>query len=291
MHPLPSNPSCSPPVSRPAFRFFGFAVTAIVWTGACAEPNEAPFTCGRTPLQTVDVGDSTSFVPCFADPNGDALSLSAEVIHDDTSHATASASGGTVTIRGKHERALLLVAVTATDPAGLYAVQEVEVTVRGLHDLAVLRAWPDTQTVRDGFFELHFVIGNAGSTNAWLSTWSVRVSSDSVITVADPVLEGDFHVHFHNMAPGDTSSFRASYRDWPDPGKPYFGLCGVSATPEYNLENNCSRALMVVFPDSMTRGSRRRPSGGLERVIVRRKGEAGQRHSLASPDLPRPGPG
>ena len=275
-------------MSRPGW----FAVTAIVWTGACAEPNEAPFTCGQTPPQTVDVGDSTSFVPCFADPNGDVLALGAEVVaHHDTPHATVSVSGETVTIHGQREYHSLLVAVTATDPEGLYAMQEVEVTVRGLYDLAVLRAWPDTQTVRDGYFELHFEFGNLGSSNARLSTWSVRVSSDSVITFADPVLEGDFHLHIHNMAPSDTTYFRAIYRDWPDPGKPYFGLCGVSVTPEYNLENNCSRALTVIFPDPMTRGSRGTPSDGLAKVILRRKGEAAQRHSPAIPGLRRSGPG
>ena len=240
-------------MSRP----WWFAIAAIVSTGACDEPNEAPFACGHTPLQTVDMGDSVSFVPCFADPNGDALTLSAEVAtHENPPPATATVSGETVTIHGTLEHRLLFLAVTATDPGGLHAEQEVEVTVRSLHDLTVLRAWPDTQTVRDDHFELHFVIGNVGSTNSTLSTWSVRASNDSVITAADPVLEGDYHVHIRNMAPGDTLDMRSRYQDWPDPGKPFFGMCGVSETPEYNLENNCSKGLRVVFPDSMTRGSR-----------------------------------
>ena len=222
----------------------------IAWTAACSEPNQAPFSCGPTPPQTVDVGDSISFLPCFADPDADPLTISAEVAHPQRAFATATVSGETVTIHGVQEHALLAVTVTAADPAGLYAVEGVDVTVRGLHDVAVLKAWPDSQTVRDGWFELHFEIGNVGSTHAWLSTWSVRVSSDSVITVADPVLEGDLHVHIHNMAPNDTTYFRTPYRDWPDPGKPYFGLCGVSETPEYNLANNCSKGLRVVFPES-----------------------------------------
>lgn len=251
METLLPEPPAGPPVSRPAPRSYRLVATAIVWTGACAEPNEAPFSCGQTPAQTVDVGDSISFVPCFADPNGDALTLSAEVAAPhDAPPATASVSGETVTIHGRHEHRSLLVRVTATDPGGLNAVQEVNVSVRGLHDLTVLRAWPDSQTVRDGYFELHFDIGNVGSTNARLSTWSVRVSSDSVITVADPVLEGDVHVHIHDMAPGDTTYFRMPYQDWSDPGKPFFGLCGVSETPEYNLENNCSKGLEVIFPES-----------------------------------------
>ena len=235
-------------MSRPAPTCLVLAM--IAWMAACSEPNQAPFSCGPTPPQTVDAGDSISFLPCFTDPDADPLAISAEVAHHHQAFVTASVSGETVTIHGKREHALVPVTVTAADPTGLYAVEEVVATVRGLHDLAVLEAWPDSQTVQDGRFELHFEIGNVGSTHARLSTWSVRVSSDSVINVADPVLEGDFHMHLHNMAPSDTIYLRTPYREWPDPGKPYFGLCGVSHTPEYHLANNCSKGLKVIFPDA-----------------------------------------
>ena len=252
-------------------------VAMIAWTAACSEPNRAPFSCGPTPPQTVDIGDSISFMPCFTDPDADPLTISAEVAHHQQAFATASVSGETVTIHGKDEHAPLPVTVTATDPTGLYAVEEVQVTVRGRHDLAVLDAWPDSQTVQDDRFELHFEIGNVGSTHARLSTWSVRVSSDSVITVADSVLDGDFHVHLHNMAPSDTIYLWVPYRELADPGKPYFGLCGVSHTAEYHLANNCSKGLKVIFSDAtrslieINYGGLRYPSSSSSHeVIVRR---------------------
>lgn len=200
--------------------------------------------------RTVDVGDSISFSPCFTDPDADPLTISAEVAHHIRAYAEVSVSGQTVTVYGKQEYGLLLATVTATDPFGLYAMEQVEVAIRGLHDLAVPEAWPDSQTVTDGRFELHFRIANVGETRARIATWTVRISNDSVITADDPILPGAFTLIRHDMAPG-TSYNRHRFRNFSDPGVPYFGLCGVSHTPEYNLENNCSTALRVIFPDSM----------------------------------------
>lgn len=234
----------------PAVRSAWFVVVAAsVAMGACTESNQAPFICDQIPPQTVDVGHSISFVPCFADPDGDALEVGVEVVaHLHTPHVAFAVSGETVTIHGRLEYHGLLVAVTATDPGGLSAVQEVEVSVRGLHDLAVLRAWPDTQTVRNGGFQLEFITANVGSTYAKVATWSLHVSSDTIITPEDPDLPGK--VIIENTPPYDTA-YQRRYRRISDPGMPYFGLCGVSSTPEYNLANNCSRALRVIFPDSM----------------------------------------
>lgn len=226
-------------------------VGAIVLAAACAEPNQAPFSCGPISTQTVDIGDSVSFSPCFTDPDADPLAISAEVAHHLKVYADVSVSGETVTIHGKHEYGLLLATVTATDPSGLYAVEAVEVAIRGLHDLAVTEAWPDSQTVSDGEFELHFRFANVGESIAKLSEWTVHMSNDAVITADDPVLPGAFRTILHDMAPGRTLYRRDRFGGYSDPGVPYFGLCGVSHTPEYNLENNCSTGLKVIFPDSM----------------------------------------
>lgn len=226
-------------------------VGAIVWAAACAEPNQAPFACGPISTQTVDIGDSVSFSPCFTDPDADPLTISAEVAHHLKVYADVSVSGETVTIHGKHEYGLLPATVTATDPSGLYAVEGVEVAIRGLHDLAVTEAWPDSQTVTDGEFELHFRYANVGESIARLSEWTVHMSNDPVITADDPVVPGAYRSIVRDMAPGGNGYRRDTFGGYSDPGVPYFGLCGVSHTPEYNLENNCSTALKVIFPDSM----------------------------------------
>ena len=241
----------------------------IVWAAACGEPNQAPFSCGPTPPQTVDMRDSISFLPCFTDPDADPLEVSAGAAHHLGPYVDVSAAGETVTIHGKREHALLLVTVTATDPGGLYAVQDVEVTVRGLHDLAVLEAWPDSQTVRDGYFELEFEIGNVGESLAKRSEWTVRVSSDPIITTADSILPGVFTWVLLNTPPNDFHYLHYGFENFDDPGKPYFGLCAESATLEYNLANNCSQGLRVIFPYAAAAESRHSPPTVSPEAIVR----------------------
>ena len=253
-------------MNRPASISLAFAAL-IVWTAACSEPNQAPFSCGPTPAQTVAMHDSISFLPCFTDPNADPLTITAEVAHHLGPYVDVSAAGETVTIHGKREHGLLLVTLTATDPAGLYAVEEVEVTVRGLHDLAVVAAWPDSQTVQDGWFELRASVANIGETEAKIATWTVRISSDSVITTADPFYW--YEDIIYGFAPGDERALRVRFGNHPDPGRPYFGWCGESQTQEYNLANNCSQGLRVVFPDSAAEASRHSPPTSSHEVIVR----------------------
>ena len=244
----------------------GLALASIIWTAACSEPNQAPFSCGPISAQTVDMGDTTSFLSCFSDPDADPLTVSAEVANHLRPYVAVSADGPMVTIHGTREHPLLLISVTATDPDGLYAVEEVEVTIRGLHDLAVLDAWPDSQTVSYGRFALYSRVANIGKTAAQIATWTVRLSSDSVITTADPVYGVAFT--YHDLAPGDGSELRAGFTDHPDPGKRYFGWCGVSETPEYNLANNCSKALTVIFPDETATRADHSSSSRSPEVVV-----------------------
>ena len=244
------------------------AFATIAWAAACSEPNQAPFSCGSTPPQTVAMHDSISFLPCFTDPDADPLTISAEVAHHQQVFVTTSVSGETVTLHGTREHGLLPVTVTATDPSGLVAAEEVEVTIRGLHDLTVLAAGPDSQTVQNGIFELYARIANIGESVAKISTWTVRLSSDSVITTADSIYDPGFVAY--NMPVGGGGLLRIEVGNHYDPGKPYFGWCGESATPEYNLANNCSKGLRVVFPDSTAEGPGHSAPSGSHEVIVRR---------------------
>ncbi|MXW16963.1 MAG: hypothetical protein F4123_12595 [Gemmatimonadetes bacterium] len=251
-------------MNRPAS--MGLALASILWMAACSEPNQAPFSCGPISPQTVDMGDTTSFLSCFTDPDADPLTVSAEVANHLRPYVAVSVDGPAVTIHGTREHPLLPVTVTATDPDGLYAVEEVDVTIRGLHDLAVLDAWPDSQTVSYGRFALYSRVANIGKTAAKVATWTVRLSSDSVITTDDPV----YWVAFigHDLAPGDGGEMQAAFTNHPHPGTPYFGWCGESQTPEYNLANNCSKALKVIFPDETAARADHSSSSRSPEVVV-----------------------
>ena len=245
----------------------GLALAPIIWTAGCSEPNQAPFSCGAISPQTVDMGDTTSFLSCFTDPDADPLTVSAEVANHLRPYVAVSTDGPAVTMHGTREHPLLPVTVTATDPDGLFAVEEVEVTVRGLHDVAVLDAWPDSQTVLNGRFELYYVAANVGKSHAQVARWCARVSSDSVITTTDSVYWACNE--YHDMPPGDTlPPLRFGFTNHPDPGKPYFGVCAESQTPEYNLANNCSKGLKVIFPDETAARADHSSSSSSPEVVV-----------------------
>ena len=93
-----------------------------------SDDNQAPAAAGSIPAQTVTAGEVVSLdvSSYFSDPDGDALTYSATT----SSPATASptVSGSTLTIAGVSEGSAA-VTVTATDPGGLTATQNVSVTV------------------------------------------------------------------------------------------------------------------------------------------------------------------
>ena len=91
-------------------------------------PNRPPSAVGSVPAQTVEVGRSATVdvSQYFSDPDGDALAYSAT--SSSTSVARASVSGSTVTITGARA-GRATITVTASDPEGLSATQQVAVTV------------------------------------------------------------------------------------------------------------------------------------------------------------------
>jgi len=111
---------------------FAILLLALAVT-ACGDdpvdpPNRAPVASATIPDATVAVGDSVTLdlTPYFSDPDGDTLVFRA--VSSDASVATVSASRSTVTTRGAAKGAAT-VTVTATDPDGLSASQDFEVTV------------------------------------------------------------------------------------------------------------------------------------------------------------------
>ena len=91
-------------------------------------PNRAPVPAGSIPTQTVAVGETAAVdvSAYFSDPDGDALSYTAET--SDAGVAEVSVSGSTVTVSAVG-RGSATVTLTATDPGGLTATQTVEAIV------------------------------------------------------------------------------------------------------------------------------------------------------------------
>ena len=111
--------------------------------------NRAPVTVDSIPGQTLVAGDSVTLDASqyFSDPDGDSLSYMAST--SDSDIATASAEGGTVTIRAVAEGTATL-SVTATDPGGLTASQGTGVTVQAANRAPVTVGTIPSQTVTAG---------------------------------------------------------------------------------------------------------------------------------------------
>ena len=91
-------------------------------------PNQAPAAVDAVPKQTVFVGDTASvdMAAYFTDPDGDALTYSVE--SSDATAVSASVAGSVVSLRGITQ-GMSTVTVTARDPDGLSAEQNIAVTV------------------------------------------------------------------------------------------------------------------------------------------------------------------
>ena len=93
-------------------------------------PGGGPVTVGRIPDLELAPGvrRSVDVSPYFSDPDGDPLTYAARSSNPDV--ATATASGDSVAVLGL-ARGTATITVTASDPAGLEATLEFEVTVPG----------------------------------------------------------------------------------------------------------------------------------------------------------------
>ena len=118
-------------------RRIAFYLLSLPWTVACggdggtgpSDDNRAPAAVGSIPAQTVTAGEVVSLDvgSYFNDPDGDALAYSAST--SNPAVASPTVSGSTLTIAGVSDGSAA-VTVTATDPGGLTATQNVAVTVQ-----------------------------------------------------------------------------------------------------------------------------------------------------------------
>ena len=103
------------------------ALAAAAGLVACGEgASEAPVACGVVPQQAVPVGEPALIEPCFEDPEGGTITLSASSSDEDV--ATVEVEGSTLRIEAVSP-GLAAIAVVATDPDELTADIEFEVWV------------------------------------------------------------------------------------------------------------------------------------------------------------------
>ena len=160
-------------------------ILAAVWAAACGEApvepeNRAPVVAGAIPALEVGVGETATvdLSAHFNDPDGDALSYTAET--SDADVAIAAVSGSTATVSGV-AKGTATVTVTALDPDGLSAQQSFTVTV------------PNRAPVGDSIPSLELVTGESAVVvlSAYFSDpdgdslgYAAETSDESVATVA-----------------------------------------------------------------------------------------------------------
>ena len=116
--------------------------------------NQPPAVADSIPAQTLVAGSAVTFdlSGYFGDPDGDALAYAAA--SGDTAVAAAGVMGDTLTIRGVRQGATA-VTVTASDPDGLSASQNVAVDVEANPDRAVLEALYRSTGGNSGYWHNH----------------------------------------------------------------------------------------------------------------------------------------
>ena len=120
MKPRPTTTTTPSPPCRPLL------LMTVALFLACGD--DALKACGDIPQQTLLVGRFAELRPCFEDPGGKTLTLSA--VSSDVGIATVLASDSTITVRAVDAGAAM-VTVTAENPEGQTASIDVDVRVMG----------------------------------------------------------------------------------------------------------------------------------------------------------------
>ena len=176
-------------------------VVTTVFTSACRDGttnpervNDSPVATGTIPAQTVEVGETVTvdLSDHLSDPDGDALTYSAQT--SDPRVATVSVSGSNALVTGVAKGAATIT-LTATDPSGLSAQQSfgVEVpnrapeTVGNIADLELLGG--DTVTIDvSGHFtdpDGDALTFEAITSDEGVATASVQGATVTVVAVSD----------------------------------------------------------------------------------------------------------
>ena len=215
-------------------------------------PNRAPETVGTIPARSLEPGrtetlDAASY---FRDPDGDALTYTAAT--SNAAVVSAAMSGSSLTLTGVAP-GTATVTVTARDPGGLTAAQNVPVSVSRATapDLVWVGVDRNAITVAPGSEGVvEFTVGNAGDAASSATNSRAHESSDPTITTSDRVASEAIAVEA--LAPGATATvrLRISVPAGAPTGSTYFGMCVDPVTGETNTANNCSSAVRLTISAS-----------------------------------------
>ncbi len=210
--------------------------------------NSGPQPVGTIPAQSVTAGQTTTVdvAPYFTDPDGDPLTYTAS--SGNTSVATASLTGSTLTVTGVAQGSATIT-VVASDPGGLTAVQIVSVSVgtAGAPDLFFSNVTPTQLTIVPGNMpsRVLFTIRNAGTVNATPTNAQGHRSSVATITTSDPVVGNPRAVGGLFPNAEATVNLPMSAPSNAQPESFYVGMCVDAVPAETNTANNCSGAVKV----------------------------------------------
>jgi len=111
-------------------------IVAVALLAACQ--GDPPFACGTIPAQELYARQVAHLEPCFEDPEGEKLTLSAT--SSDAEIASVWVSGSTTAIKGESV-GRATITVTASDPDGLTASMEIAVLVPEPVDVRKPLSW------------------------------------------------------------------------------------------------------------------------------------------------------
>ena len=215
-------------------------------------PNRPPEFVGPIPAQTVEVGRVVvlDLSPFFTDPDGDALSYAAATTNSPVS--TASVSGAVVTIQGVAVGEATLT-VTAGDPEGGSATQEVRVTViPSAPDLAFIGVFPATATLPPGgSVTFEFQVRNQGTVASSATTIRAMRSANPIVSTRDTELRS-FPLGPLAASEDRRLALTITVDASTAAGTVYIGMCIDSVTGEFDTRNNCSEGARLTIAASST---------------------------------------
>ena len=206
------------------------------------QPNRAPEVADTIPPQTLAVGDTVRLDPAdhFSDPDGDALTY--EAVSSNTGVATALIDADGMVEIGAQSAGSAVVTVSAQDPEGLSAAQQVSVTVTEPppavadtipnHDMIVDSMVPlDVSPYFDGG-NLTYMVTSSDETVAKASVVGSTVTTTGMGAVEDSISTAYLTVTATNAGGGSATQDSIMVRVHQEP---YDTLPGVSVDEEGNL--------------------------------------------------------
>ena len=218
-----------------------FAIQRVSVT--VSQSNRPPRPAGTVPTQNLSPGGSVTINASlyFTDPDGDALTYTATTSNANV--ARASVSGSAVTIRAL-AAGRATITITATDPGGLTATQQVTVRVVAEPDLLFTRAAPRAVTVApNDTFTVQFTVRNSGGATSAATTMRFYQSNDVTISTGDIQLG---NTPFAALAASASRTVTTDFIvDANASGTFYLGSCVDPVSGESETGNNCSPSIRV----------------------------------------------